>query len=115
MLNTCIFCEIISGRVSSDKVFDDDMLYAFRDVNPQSPVHIVIVPKKHISTLGEVCESDEVVLGHIQVIASKIAKEFLSLKNGFRVVSNCGYDGGQTVYHVHYHLLGGRVFKWPPG
>jgi histidine triad (HIT) family protein len=115
MLEDCIFCKIGAGKMSSHKVYDDEEVFAFKDVNPQAPVHVVIIPKKHISGLDVVMGEDGRILGHIQVVAPKIAKQFLEMKNGFRLVSNCGIDGGQTVFHIHYHLLGGRLFGWPPG
>ncbi|MDR3275317.1 MAG: histidine triad nucleotide-binding protein [Endomicrobium sp.] len=115
MSDNCIFCKISKGEISSDKVYEDDKVFAFGDINPQSPVHIIIIPKKHISGLNAISEEDEIILGHIQIVASKIAKQFPEMDYGFRIVNNCGSDGGQTVFHIHYHLLGGRVFKWPPG
>ncbi|GHT67436.1 histidine triad nucleotide-binding protein [Endomicrobiia bacterium] len=115
MLDNCIFCKIGAGEVSSYKVCEDEKIFAFKDVNPQAPVHVIIIPKKHIGGLNDISDEDEEVLGHIQVAASKIASYFPEMKNGFRIVNNCGIDGGQTVFHVHYHLLGGRSFNWPPG
>ncbi len=115
MEENCIFCKIISGDIPSQKVFEDEKVLAFNDINPQSPVHIVIIPKKHISSLKDISDSDEEVLGHIQGVAAKLASQYPELKNGFRVINNCGPDGGQTVFHIHYHLLGGRIFGWPPG
>jgi histidine triad (HIT) family protein len=115
MSDDCLFCKIAEGKISSHKVYEDEEVFAFRDINPQSPVHIVIIPKKHINGLDNVSHEDEQILGHIQVAVAKIAKQFPEMKNGFRVINNCGEDGGQTVFHIHYHLLGGRVFSWPPG
>jgi histidine triad (HIT) family protein len=111
----CLFCKIVEGKISSYKVYEDEEVFAFMDTNPQAPVHIVIIPKKHINGLDNVFYDDEQVLGHIQIVAAKIAKQFPEMKNGFRVINNCGENGGQTVFHIHYHLLGGRVFSWPPG
>jgi histidine triad (HIT) family protein len=111
----CLFCKITKGEIPSYKIYEDEEVFAFRDINPQSPVHVLIVPKKHIVGLNAASEEDEIILGNIQIIASKIAKQFTEMKNGFRLVNNCGADGGQTVFHIHYHLLGGRVFGWPPG
>ncbi|MDR1400860.1 MAG: histidine triad nucleotide-binding protein [Endomicrobium sp.] len=115
MSGNCLFCRIIGGKIVSCKIYDDNKVFAFRDVNPQAPIHIVVVPKKHISGLDVALEEDEGILGHIQIVISKISKQFSEMKNGFRVINNCGVDGGQTIFHVHYHLLGGRVFNWPPG
>ena len=115
MENSCLFCKIAKGLIPSQKVYEDENIFAFRDINPQAPVHIVIIPKKHISGLNGVSEADEALLGHIQTAAAKIAESFPEMKNGFRVVNNCGPDAGQTVFHIHYHLLGGRQFGWPPG
>ena len=110
----CIFCKIVSGEISSKKVYEDDKVLAFGDLNPQAPVHVLIIPKKHIKSLDDVSQEDVELLGHIQVVAGKLAKEN-NLPDGYRVVNNCGIDGGQTVAHLHYHLLGGRTFGWPPG
>ncbi|MDR3307132.1 MAG: histidine triad nucleotide-binding protein [Endomicrobium sp.] len=115
MADDCLFCKIADGKIPSHKVYEDEDVFAFRDIKPQAPVHIAIIPKKHISGLNNVSHDDEQILGHIQVVAAKIAKQFPEMKNGFRVINNCGDDGGQTVFHIHYHLLGGRVFGWPPG
>jgi histidine triad (HIT) family protein len=115
MSDDCIFCKIAIGAIPSHKIYEDGEVFAFKDINPQAPIHIIIIPKKHISGLDNVCYDDGQILGYIQVVAAKIAKQFSEMKNGFRVINNCGYAGGQTVLHIHYHLLGGRVFGWPPG
>jgi histidine triad (HIT) family protein len=115
MLQECIFCKIAKGEIPSNKVYEDDFVFAFRDINPQAPFHIVIIPKKHISGLNDISEDDISILGKLQLCVSKIAKQFNDMRNGFRLVNNCGHDGGQTVFHIHYHLLAGRVFGWPPG
>jgi histidine triad (HIT) family protein len=115
MSGSCLFCKISKGEIPSYKVYEDEEVFAFRDINPQAPVHVLIIPKKHIVGLNTASEKDEKILGSIQIIALKIAKQFAEMKNGFRLVNNCGADGGQTVFHIHYHLLGGRVFGWPPG
>lgn len=114
-MEDCIFCKIISGDIPvKNKVFEDDRVFAFEDINPQAPVHILIVPKKHISCLNEANQENSELLGYIQLVASQIAKQ-KKLDGGYRLVNNCGVDAGQTVLHIHYHLLGGRVFAWPPG
>lgn len=110
----CIFCKIAKGEIPSKKAYEDDKLLAFYDLDPQAPVHILIIPKEHISSVMELtCENSSIV-AYIFETAAKLAKE-LGLDNGFRVVNNCGPDGGQTVQHLHFHLLGGRSMKWPPG
>ena len=113
-MENCIFCKIISGEIPTSKVFEDEKVVAFNDLNPQAPVHILIIPKKHISSLDDVKEQDKELLGHIQFVASMLAKK-MNLIDGYRLVNNCGIDGGQTVLHLHYHLMGGRTFAWPAG
>jgi histidine triad (HIT) family protein len=115
MTKDCLFCKIVASQIPSKKVYEDDFLLAFTDINPQAPIHIVIIPKKHIESLSDASKEDENLLGRIQIAASEIAKQFPEMKDGFRLVNNCGINGGQTVYHIHYHLLGGRAFVWPPG
>jgi histidine triad (HIT) family protein len=114
-MKDCIFCKIVKGEIPAKRIYEDESVFAFEDINPQAPWHAVIIPKKHFATLAEASPSDEAVLGHIQTVAAKIASERPECVGGYRIVTNCGKDGGQTVSHVHYHLLGGRVFKWPPG
>lgn len=103
----CLFCKIISGEVPSKKVYEDKYCYAFEDIAPVAPVHILFVPKKHISSLSEITAENSDVVGKIYEAAAKVAKE-KNLENGWRVVSNCGADAGQTVFHLHFHLIGGR-------
>ncbi len=111
----CLFCKIIAGEIPvAKKFYEDDKVFAFGDINPQAPVHILVIPKKHIKSLDDIKEEDLSLLGHIQLVVSKIAKE-QNLNDGYRLVCNCGVDGGQTVAHLHYHLLGGRTFAWPAG
>lgn len=110
----CIFCKIVKKEIKSNIVYEDNKLIAFEDTNPQAPVHILIIPKKHIESLNEIDEEDLEVLGEIQMLAKKISKE-KNLKDGFRLVLNTGPLAGQSVNHLHYHLLGGRRFSWPPG
>jgi len=104
----CIFCKIINKEIPSTIVYEDEDIMAFNDVNPMAPVHVLIIPKKHISGLSEISEDDIAVVGKIQFIAKKIAKEMGIEYTGYRVISNCGEDAGQTVKHLHYHLLGGK-------
>ena len=110
----CIFCKIAAGEIPSKKAYEDDQIYAFYDLDPQAPVHILLIPKKHISSARELDESNSGIVAHIFAVAAKLARE-LGLENGFRIVNNCGEDGGQTVQHLHFHLLGGRKMAWPPG
>jgi histidine triad (HIT) family protein len=110
----CLFCKIMAGEIPSKKVFEDDRTYAFRDINPQAPTHILVVPRKHIGSLAEAVAEDQDLLGYLHLIAARIAKSE-GLSSGFRTVVNTGSDGGQTVDHLHIHLLGGRLMHWPPG
>ena len=110
----CIFCKIANGEIPSKKVYEDDRVCAFYDLDPQAPVHVLIIPKKHISSIMELDEENADVVSHVFLVAKKLAGE-LGLEKGFRIVSNCGEDGGQSVLHLHFHLLGGRSMKWPPG
>ena len=114
-MEDCLFCKIIDGQIDSDIVYEDNKVIAFKDINPQAPTHILIVPKKHISTLLDLEEEDNQLIGHIYQVANELAKEEGIAEDGFRVVSNCKEAGGQTVFHIHYHLLGGRDLQWPPG
>ena len=107
----CLFCKIIAGEIPSTKVYEDEYVYAFNDIDPQAPVHVIIVPKNHISSANEISE----VIGYIYSAAAKIAAQLNISENGYRIVNNCGKDGGQTVNHIHFHLLGGRSLAWPPG
>ncbi len=114
-MTSCVFCKIVAGNIPCEKVYEDDALLAFEDANPVAPVHILIVPKKHIETLGEIDETHKELIGSIFVAANEITCEKGVAQKGFRIVANCGENGGQTVFHIHYHLLGGRQMKWPPG
>jgi histidine triad (HIT) family protein len=111
----CIFCKIISGEIPSNEVYSDDELFAFRDVNPQAPVHILIVPRKHIELVVDFTEQDAGLIGKMVLAANKIAESEGLVENGFRYVLNCNEHGGQAVFHVHLHVLGGRQMTWPPG
>ncbi len=104
----CLFCSIIKGDIPSAKVYEDETVYAFKDINPMAPVHVLIVPKEHISSMNDVTAENSAVIAHIYEVAAKLAKELGIAESGFRVVSNCGADGGQTVFHLHFHLLGGK-------
>ena len=106
-MDNCIFCKIIKGEIPSAKVYEDDLCYAFKDINPQAPVHVLVVPKKHAANVLELCEEDKLLLGHIQLVIGRLAKELGVAESGFRVMTNCGKDACQSVAHLHYHLLGG--------
>ena len=114
-MSECLFCMIDRGDVSAEKVFDGNSVFAIKDINPQAPIHFLIIPKKHFSTVLEIQEEDHELIGSIYSIANRLAKKNGLDQTGFRVVVNCGAEAGQSVFHIHYHLLGGRPFKWPPG
>lgn len=114
-MEDCLFCKIVAGDIPSTKVYEDDKVYAFNDIEPQAPIHIIIVPKMHISSSNELTDHNAEVIGHIFAVAAKIAKEKGFAEKGWRIVNNCGEDGGQTVGHIHFHLLAGRNLGWPPG
>jgi len=111
----CLFCKIANKEIKANIVFENDSLVAFTDINPQAPVHILIIPREHIPGLNEISEANNELLGKIQIAAKELAKKNNISRDGYRVVANCGPNAGQAVDHIHYHLLGGRVFKWPPG
>ena len=106
-MTDCIFCKIINGDIPSKKVFEDELVYAFEDINPMAPVHILVIPKKHIANMLEINEKNSDVISHIFEVIANIAKE-KNLEKGFRVVSNCNEYAGQTVFHLHFHILGGK-------
>ena len=110
-----IFKKIINKEVDADIVYEDEKILAFKDVNPISPIHILVIPKKEIPTINDISFNDKELLGEMFIVAQKIAKKLNINKSGYRVVFNCNEDGGQTVFHLHMHLLGGRSFSWPPG
>ena len=107
-MEDCIFCKIIKGEVPSTKVYEDDEILAFRDISPVTPVHVLVIPKKHITSLVDLKPEDEAVIGRIYTVINKIAKQEGILEKGYRVIVNCGEDGGQVVKHIHFHLLGGK-------
>ena len=109
-----IFKRIIDRQIPADIIYEDDVSLAFRDINPQAPTHVVIIPKKEIPSLAHATDDDEATLGHLMIVARKLAEQ-LNLSGGYRTVMNCGRDAGQTVDHIHLHLLGGRPLGWPPG
>ena len=111
----CIFCKIINGEIPSTKVYEDELVYAFKDINPEAPVHVLIVPKQHLTSVAHIDSSHHAMIGHIHSVAQKIAIDTDIAEDGYRLLTNIGKNGGQTVLHLHYHLLGGRQLKWPPG
>lgn len=111
----CLFCKIIKGEIPSKKVYEDERVYAFYDISPAAPVHVLLIPKTHIPSANALTEENADVVGHIFAVAAKLAKSLGIAESGYRIVNNCGEDGGQTVGHLHFHLLGGRSLTWPPG
>jgi histidine triad (HIT) family protein len=111
----CLFCKIATGEINADVVFESDDVIGFRDINPQAPTHAVIIPKRHISTINDLTDHDAETVGLLYLAARDIAKQEGFADAGYRVVMNCNAAAGQTVFHIHLHLLGGRNFAWPPG
>lgn len=114
-MNDCIFCRIVAGTVPSKIVYQDDQAMAFEDVNPQAPVHVLVIPRRHLRSVGEWDSRDAALLGHLVLTCAKIASQQGIAESGYRIVANTGAHGGQSVFHVHFHLLGGRSMAWPPG
>ena len=114
-MTDCLFCKIRDGEIPGDMVFEDDDVIAFRDVNPQAPTHVLIVPRKHISTTNDLQEDDVDIVGKMLLAAKNIAAAEDVAEDGYRLVINCNAKAGQTVFHIHLHLLGGRALTWPPG
>ena len=110
----CLFCKILSGEIPSEKVYEDDKVLAFKDIDPKAPFHVIVIPKKHISSAADINSENSHYISAIFEAIAKIAKEN-NLEKGFRIVNNCGEDGGQTVNHIHFHLLARRNLAWPPG
>jgi histidine triad (HIT) family protein len=114
-VNDCLFCKMSRGDIPVEKVHDDADLFSIRDINPQAPTHLLIIPHRHIETIAQFQPSDELLVGRIYQRAAALARAQGFLDNGYRVVANCNRDAGQTVFHVHFHLLAGRQMGWPPG
>ncbi|MBN1541373.1 histidine triad nucleotide-binding protein [candidate division KSB1 bacterium] len=112
---SCVFCQIVKKEIDAAVVYTDEWVVAFKDIHPQASTHVLIVPKKHISTLNQLQDADAEIVGRMVLAAQKLAGEFGIAQDGYRLVMNCNSDGGQTVFHLHLHLLGGRRFHWPPG
>jgi histidine triad (HIT) family protein len=115
MSENCLFCKIVAGEISSKKVYEDDVCIAFNDISPQAPTHILVIPREHFASLNEAESKHKETLGHLLLTAAEIARKNGFAENGYRVVINTNDDGGQTVFHLHVHLLGGRQFIFPPG
>ncbi len=111
----CIFCRIASGEMAATLVHEDELVVAFRDINPQAPTHVLLIPRKHVTSLNALSEDEDSGIGHIVRVAARIAAAEGCGESGYRLVANCGREAGQTVDHVHFHLLGGRALGWPPG
>jgi len=114
-MNDCLFCKIVNGDIKPDLVLENEYVLAFRDINPQAPEHVLIIPKKHIASLNDLNEMDAPVLGRMYLAARQVAEICGVAASGYRTLINCGMDGGQTVLHLHLHMLGGRSMHWPPG
>jgi histidine triad (HIT) family protein len=111
----CIFCKIIKGEIPAQIVYEDEDIIAFNDIHPRAPIHQLIVPRKHIATLNDLTEEESALAGHMLLTARRLAEKTNIAKSGYRAVFNCNADGGQEVFHLHLHLLGGRPLHWPPG
>ena len=114
-MTDCLFCKMVSGDITPDTVYEDDDVLAFRDINPQAPLHVLVIPKQHVSTLNDLDEDHAGLVGKMMLAAASIAQQEGVAEQGYRTVVNCNADAGQTVFHIHLHLLGGRPMHWPPG
>ena len=114
-MTDCIFCKIAAGEIPAELIYEDDMVVGFRDLNPQAPTHVLLIPRRHIATLNDLQPEDEPLLGRLYTAAAAVARQEGLADNGYRTLVNCNDDGGQTVFHLHLHLLGGRRMGWPPG
>jgi len=114
-MTDCLFCKIIAGDIPADKIYEDENVFAFRDINPVAPLHALIIPKKHIAMINDLKPQDAEVVGQLFLTAKEIAKQEGYDETGYRTVMNCGEAAGQTVFHIHLHLLAGRELSWPPG
>ncbi len=113
-MKDCLFCKIVKGEIPSTKIYEDEFVYAFADIDPQAPFHAIVIPKEHIASADEISGDNSILIAKVFEAIAKIAKAE-NLENGYRVVNNCGKDGGQTVGHIHFHLLARRNLAWPPG
>lgn len=115
MAHNCLFCKMVSGEIKPKLVYDDADVLAFHDINPQASLHALVIPKRHIATLNDTRPEDAALLGKLMHVATQIAREANVAESGYRVVMNCNADAGQSVFHIHLHVLGGRHLRWPPG
>lgn len=115
LMSDCLFCKIVAGDIPAEILYEDESVVAFKDINPQAPVHHLIIPKKHISTINDISTDDDALVGKMFLAAQAIAKQEGVAEEGYRTVMNCGESAGQTVFHIHLHLLAGRSLTWPPG
>ena len=114
-MSDCIFCKIVAGEIPAEVVYQDDQVVAFKDLNPQAPVHVLVIPRRHIATTNDLTEADAELAGRLVLAAKQVAQEMGIAEEGYRTVLNCNAAAGQTVFHIHLHLLGGRPMGWPPG
>ncbi len=114
-MSDCIFCKIVNGEIPSKKIYEDENVYAFYDISPEAPVHFLVIPKEHIKSANYITKENSNIIAHIFEVINKITSELGISKDGYRIVNNCGKLGGQEVDHLHFHVLGGRELKWPPG
>lgn len=110
----CLFCKIIAGEIPSKKVYEDESVYVFCDIDPQAPTHLLVIPKEHIASAADITPENSAVTAHIFEVIAKLSRE-LNMTDGFRIVSNCGESAGQSVHHLHFHVMSGRSFTWPAG
>ena len=115
MSQDCLFCNIAAGEIPTDYVYEDESCVAFNDISPQAPTHVLIIPRKHVASMDDTSDEDKAMLGHLMLTAASIARDHGFAEDGYRTVINTNKDGGQTVFHLHVHLLGGRQFIFPPG
>ncbi|MCK4533124.1 histidine triad nucleotide-binding protein [bacterium] len=114
-MEKCLFCKVVNKQIPAKIIYEDDIVVAFEDINPQAPVHILLIPKKHVETVLDLTEEDKDLAGYLFLAAGKIARDIEALNDGFRIVVNCKENAGQAVFHLHLHILGGRRMQWPPG
>ncbi len=114
-MSDCLFCKMVAGEIKPDVVYEDDEVLAFRDLNPQAPVHVLVIPKQHIATLNDLDSSHAALMGRLFLAAKQVAEQEGLAQRGYRTVINCNAEAGQSVYHVHLHVLAGRAMTWPPG
>lgn len=114
-MNECLFCRMVKGEIKPDVVYEDDEVLAFRDLNPQAPMHVLVIPKLHLATLNDLDDSHAALMGKLFLAAKKVAEQEGLAERGYRTVANCNAEAGQSVYHIHLHVLAGRAMHWPPG